>query len=330
MSKKFIYFLIAILLAFVGPVTAQAPEPGGWQTFVKTITETKFNDVASLNGRSFSLTLPSASGNAMLRVTPAQAFEIKSAGGGAFNVKIVDAAALVDHSKPLLKYFPIGWDKADSGIFVSDIAIEGQASCTYAMTFRQTGGGDLNLSAMDSDYVISWDVDHPARLSSIDRAGAGLSIVRKAGETGPVSVRLSVKDKADGKVQSTKFIPIPSCGGGPSTEVVIADPKPEPKVNVPASSCLKHVVNTLTPCYNCGLLSVVRNMTTTNQCARRVHCEGQIHKIVAGGAVIGSQERWVDLYGQQSTTYDVTMQATSAPTSFTVEGPVGGTCNYVD
>jgi hypothetical protein len=55
-----------------------------------------------------------------------------------------------------------------------------------------------------------------------------------------------------------------------------------------------------------------------------------MHTIVADGAVIGSQERWVDLYANNSTTYDVTIKASTSPASFTVRGPVGGSCRYVE
>lgn len=330
--KKLISILVIIVFSIVGPVTAQAPEPDGWQDFVKAITSTKFSNASTLDGKSFALEFPSASGKAGLQLTPANAFDIKSIGAGKFTVTITNSSALVDSSKPLLRYFPLGWTKVDGGDYVADIAIEGQASCTYTMRFSQTGGNDLNLSALDSGYVISWEADNPSQLSSIDRDGAGLAVRRKAGDTGKVAIKLSIKDKADGTVQSTTFIPIPACvDSKPSTEVVTADPKPDPKpdTEVAASSCFKNYTNSLTPCSDCGKLTVVRNITTTNQCNSRVRCEGMMHNTVSGGAVIGSQERWVDLYANGSTTYDVTIMADSSPSSFTVMGPVGGSCWYV-
>ncbi|HEY9285918.1 MAG TPA: hypothetical protein VIP46_20885 [Pyrinomonadaceae bacterium] len=291
----------------------------------KAIGSTAFNDVETLRDRTFNLVVPGATMEDALSVTPADAFKVEHASPDTFRVTIVNPSALVDTPAPnIQQYHPFKWKLILGGETRLKPAIEGLASCHYYIRFRQTGGGEIDLTKYDDSYEVTWDLSNRAAIESVAREGSGLAVTRPAGSTDEARIRLRIK-KTGTIDLSTDWIPIQLCQSPravhtptpaptpTNTPTPTPRPRPTPEEDpepAPRDCFLIKDVSIEKCTDECGTFQITRTVVVTNTCKSRVRCNDmKWYLLDAGDRMVATAVHWVDLYGGDSTRFAVILKS---------------------
>lgn len=207
MDRKWTWILILFsALLLVNPAKGQSLS--GWQKVLDTIKNQPASKIDELNGKEFDLELSEGAGS--LSVTPSAPFQLEG-GGRKYKLIIVNAASLVVNNNGLFAKVPLNWAARIGGDGNFDLAIEGVDECLFNLTFKQSGGDVLKLSAMRDSYDVSWTFDNAAAIMNSDLNGDALQVRRVTGNRADVSVRLRLKAKVGSIDVISKPVPIQKC-----------------------------------------------------------------------------------------------------------------------
>ncbi|MDQ0968989.1 hypothetical protein QFZ20_004392 [Flavobacterium sp. W4I14] len=312
------YFSIALITMFFS-IDVFANDPEGWKALKDAIEKTAFNDVSKLQGRTFDLVIPGGTNEYQLGVEPENAFRVERLAPDKFRLTVISPQALVKQG-PLLSYHPIGWSLKKKDPFT--ISIEGAATCSYEVVFRQTGAGELDLSKFEADYDITYEISNQSAISSISRQGKGYLIMRVPNAQGETKMRLRMKKKSGDEDLMTGWIVIPACKTGevplvPKPQDIPVTPSVAPE---PASGMITLKTEGISFCQeSTGLYCSTLTVKATNIGSRTVRCNSIWFHMIDGDTVIGKTQRWVELNAGQSTIFEVVIKSTYRPASFSFD-----------
>lgn len=312
MIRRFV--LAALVSLVVAPVAAQPDPPSGFSALVAAIEGTTIEQAQSLQGRQFTLTLPNAQSDDTLDVTPAEAFTIQRVDLRTFRLTISNAEALV--ARDLISTFKsvrvrtVKFVDADFGA-----ALEGSATCSYSLRFRQKGGGPLDLSKFGPDYAVTWELQNGSAITDVKREGEGLTLLRQPGNTAPAALKLRVRRNTGSLDVATGWIAIPACGSGDAPDSRPPEPQPVPDPPEPdPSNCLRITTREMGVCReNCGAFSQTLRERVVNNCRRTVRCDEITWAMVDADRTIATSTAWADLSADQATDIEIVLRSPYQP-----------------
>lgn len=257
-------FVLALLA--IGPVSAQGTQLQGWANFLEAIGDTNISNADALQGREFVLEVAGASGETTLELTPAEAFNVQRVSSNRFKVKIINPRLLITDD-PIPEFTKITYRIVDTavgeGIFGA--AIEGRATCSYQVTYKRTGGDQLDLEQLRTSYDVEATLTNPS-IAEVRPEGRGFAVIRRPDQGGNVDLNVTLRRKSDGRTLAADPVRIPNCQtSAPSTTLVAADPAP--------NQCLSTNLDIGVICEDCAPLRVSIKAEYTNSCAKAVRCD---------------------------------------------------------
>ncbi len=307
---KKISTIIVLILSFHSSLVF-ANDPKGWTGLKQTIQNTPFDQVSNLLNRSFDLEVEGATTDYEFTVQPKTAFKVERLESNKFRVTIIDPEALVIR-EAIVKYNPIGWNLKKIDPF--DITLIGKANCLYNVIFSQPGVGELDLSKLDVDYNVTYELSNPESIFSVTRAGKGFDIIRIAKSTEESKIRLIIKKKIGDSNLQTDWITIPLCKSD-NTQIPPNIPTIIPiEPTKPAIDLLKLKITGISFCEeSTGLYCSTLTITATNTGNSRVKCNKVWFYMKYDNKVVASDSQWIDLLVGQTHTFQVVLKAPYKP-----------------
>jgi len=288
-----------------------ANDPKGWTALKQTIQNTRFDQVSNLLNRSFDLEVEGATKDYEFTVQPENAFKVELLELNKFRVTIINPEALVIR-EAIVEYYPIGWNLKKIDLF--DIILTGEASCLYNVVFSQSGVGELDLSKLNADYDVTYELSNSESIFSVTRAGKGYDIVRIAKSTVESKIRLRIKKKNGDSNLQTEWITIPLCKtDNNQIPPTISTPIPiEP--TKPAKDLLDVKISVESICEDAtGQYCSTLQITATNKGTNRVKCNKVWFYMKYDNNVVASVSQWIDLLVGQTHTFQVVLKAPYKP-----------------
>lgn len=211
---KYLLLVLSMLtlLPFQGVSAQSSAAPNGWEELEIAISNQPVSQMEDLEGRTFEIEFERSSGVTGFEVFPAEAFSV-SRSDGKFRVQIVDAEKLYRSDSGLLFKNDISWNAVIGGAEGFGIAITGLDQCVFNLSFEQSGGDILDLSALQGSFDVSWEESQSGILEKVALNGNSLQAFRKDNDNRAVSVSLILKSKASGSIYRSAPVPISNCGG---------------------------------------------------------------------------------------------------------------------
>src|SRR5688572_18279922 len=144
MLRQLRLLTVYLLLIVVGPALAQEA-PVGWNKLIDAIRNTPVSQAESLRGRQFQLVYPGVPAGETLVITPKDAFKVTRQ-GDAYEIAITNPQRLLETVGPFIKFTSIAWRLPLAGQGDFRVDIEGVGVCETHFTFKQKGGGPIDLS----------------------------------------------------------------------------------------------------------------------------------------------------------------------------------------
>lgn len=311
--KSMLNLQITVFFVFLSPFLSafsDFADPEGFQALVESIKSTKFTEVSSLRGKRFEIRVPEAKLGDELQISPVEAFATEQVDKTTFRVTILEPDVLVVDRGFSQEYKIIGWKLILKGVGLIPVGAGGQATCRYELTFKQTGGNNIDLAKVGPEYNLSWDLSNETGIGAVTREGSVLVVIRTGNSSNDARIRLRIEEKSGPYELLSDWVAIPSCQvsrGTPEPEprpipnpIPIPDPEPNP------DSCFQKVFIDSSICdVACQGTVWKAGYRIQNVCKRRVRCNNIVWTVtdINANRILGVRgEYWVDLNAGSTTT----------------------------